>query len=148
MTSTSNSTLRAFASLVLSLASLEVLAADFLVQPTGQATGNTCQAYSLAVALAFKRDPNFKVDTAAQLRGAEQAIRSEIVREAAGSAVTHAHVVKGFQAYTANKYKLTMKAYSVADIGDKIVARTGVSSQASTPPSFLLGKVVKDVLLA
>ena len=148
MTSASTSTLRALTCVFLSLASLSVPAADFLVQPTGQATGNTCQAYSLAVALAFKRDPNFKVDTAAQLRAVEQAIRAEIVRAAAGAPVSHAHIVKGFQAYTANKYKLTMKAFPVAEIGDKVKVRTGVSSQAATPPSFLLGQVVKDVLLA
>ena len=121
---------------------------DFLVQPSGQATGSTCQSYSLAVALAFKRDPQFKVDTASDLRKAEQGIRAQIVKAAASAPVTHAHIVQGFQAYTRNKYKLSIKSRPLAEIGDVVKARSGLGSKAATPPGFLLGQAVNDVVLA
>lgn len=78
----------------------------------------------------------------------EQGTRIEIVRAAAGASVSHAHIVKGFAAYTGNRYKLMMKSYLHAEIGERVKARSGVSSAAATPPNFVLGQVVKDVLLA
>jgi len=120
----------------------------FVVAPTGQATGHTCQSYALGVALAFKRDPNFRIDTAAQLRTAEQAIRAAIVKEAAGAEVNHEHIRAGFRAYTGGRYVLKMQDVDIAQLGAFAAQRSGLSSQAAAPPTFLLGSVVKDVILS
>jgi len=120
----------------------------FMVAPTGQVTGSTCQSYSLAVALAFKRDPGFSIDTAAQLRSAEQAIRAAIVKEAAGAPVTHDHIRAGFRVYTGGRYLLKMHDVDIAQLGAFAAQRSGVGSEAATPPTFLMGSVVKDVVLS
>src|SRR4051794_28771475 len=75
-------------------------APSFVVKPVGQALSNTCQSYALGVALAFKQDPAFRIDTSAQLRAAELAIRSQIKAAAGAEPVNHDHVKKGFEAFT------------------------------------------------
>lgn len=120
----------------------------FVVEPAGQATGSTCQSYALAVALATKKDPNFKIDTAADLRKAETAIRAEIKKRAGTSDVSHAHIQTGFQAFTGGKYVLKFKDVPQPDIGTVVGQATGITSAGAVPPSFLLGSVVKDVVLA
>lgn len=129
------------------LATSALAAPGFAVQPTGQVTGSTCQSYALGVALAFKRDPAFKLDTAADLRSAEQAIRAEIVKASGGAAVTHDHIRTGFQNYTGNRYRIKMEDVDLAALGTRISSQTGVST-AAIPLNFLLGAVVKDVALS
>ncbi|MDM0001209.1 hypothetical protein QTI24_21565 [Variovorax sp. J22P240] len=139
---------RGIAALLLSCAAEANATPEFLLEPSGQATGSSCQSYALAVALAFKRDAAFPVQTASDLRKVETGIRSKI-KQAAGSAdVTHVHVKAGFDAYTSGRYKLTIKPGELAAVGNAVAARSGVSSEQATPPTFLLGAVVKDVLLA
>jgi hypothetical protein len=123
-------------------------APGFIVEPSGQATNHTCQSYALGVALAFKRDPAFNLLTAAELRKAELGIRQEIVK-ARGNApeVTHEHIKAGFANYTGGRYRLVMEDVDIATMGQRISARTGVSS-ADIPPTFLLGATVKDVVLS
>lgn len=123
-------------------------ASGFIVEPAGQATGDTCQSYSLAVALATKRDAAFKFDTAAELRKAEVAIRSSIKKAAGQSSVTHAHIQSGFSNYTSGNYELKFSDVEEADIGDVISSATGITSAQMTPATFLLGAIVKDVMLA
>ncbi|MCZ8174095.1 MAG: hypothetical protein O9343_02790 [Burkholderiaceae bacterium] len=120
----------------------------FAVKPTGQALSSTCQSYALGLALAFKKDPGFKVGTAAELRGVELAIRAEIKKASGGASVNHAHVQKGFEAYTGGRYKLVFKDISEAEVGSEAGKRSGVSTGAVVPPVFLLGVAVKDVVLA
>lgn len=132
----------------LALAAAQSRAADFLIQPSGQATDSSCQSYALAVALAIKRDKDFVVDTAADLRRVETAIRAAIKKEAGAGDVSHTHIVKGFQAYTKDKYQLRMKPVDLAQVGEVVRARSGVSSKSATPPTFALGAVIKDVVLA
>jgi len=121
--------------------------AMFLVRPSGQANYHSCQSYALAVALAFKRDPSFKVLTASDLRKTEEAIRAEIKKQAGDGDVTHSHVEKGFSSYTKGSYVLKIDDVTEPDMGDKVILRSGIASSASVPPEFLLGVTVKDVAL-
>ena len=120
----------------------------FVVEPAGQATGSTCQSYALAVALATKKDPNFEIDTAADLRKAESAIRAEIKKQAGTSDVSHAHIQTGFQKFTGGKYTLKFKDVPEPDIGTVVGKATGITSAGAVPSSFLLGSVVNNVVLA
>ncbi|MEJ8850164.1 hypothetical protein [Variovorax rhizosphaerae] len=120
----------------------------FAVKPTGQALSDTCQSYALGLALAFKRDPDFKVDTAAQLRNIELAIRAQIKKASGTANVNHAHVQKGFETYTGGRYKLVFKDVAEAQVGAEAGKRSGVTSGAAVPPAFLLGVIVRDVVLA
>jgi len=120
----------------------------FVLSPTGQATGNTCQSYALGVALAFKRDPLFKVNTAAELRSVELGIREEIKKVSGTNDVSHDHIKQGFDAYTKGIYKLTFKDVTIPDVGSEAGRRSGITSAALVPANFLLGAVVKDVVLA
>ena len=117
------------------------------MRPTGQALSSTCQSYALGIALAFKRDPGFKVNTAAELRATEIAIRAEIKKAAGTSPVNHDHIKKGFEAYTGGVYKLNFRDVSEAQVGEEAGKRSGVVSKASVPADFLVGTVIKDVLL-
>ena len=130
------------------LAAAAGAAPGFLIEPSGQATGSTCQSYALAVALAFKRDPTMPIQTAADLRKTEVAIRARIKQAAGTNPVNHDHVRDGFNAYTGGKYKLTIKPADFALVGDAVSKRSGVVSEQATPPNFLLGAVAKDVVLA
>lgn len=120
----------------------------FAVAPTGQALSSTCQSYALGLALAFKRDPAFKIDTASQLRTTESAIREQIKEAAGGASVNHDHVKKGFDTYTGGKYKLVFKDVDVTQVGEEAGKRSGVTVANIVPQNFLLGAVVKDVTLA
>ncbi len=122
--------------------------AGFVIEPAGQATGSTCQSYALAVALATKKDSNFKIDTAAELRNAETAIRKMIKKQAGTSDVSHAHIQTGFQEFTGGKYVLKFKDVPEPDIGTVVGQATGITSAGAVPSSFLLGSVVKNVVLA
>lgn len=140
------STMGAAAALVLSGS---VLAnPGFAVTPTGQALSSTCQSYALGLALAFKRDPNFKVDTASQLRAIELAIRTQIEKVAGTASVNHDHIRAGFESFTGGKYKLVFKDVDVASVGDEAGKRSGVAVANVVPQTFLLGAVIKDVTLA
>lgn len=123
-------------------------ASGFLVEPAGQATGNTCQSYSLAVALATRQDPMFLINTAADLRNAELDIRTRIIESSGADAVTHTHIQSGFRTFTNGKYVLKFKDVAEADIADHIASATGITSASAALPSFLLGAVAKDVVLA
>jgi len=123
-------------------------ASGFLVEPAGQATGDTCQSYSLAVALATKKDAAFKAETAADLRKLEVAIRSSIKKAAGGGSVNHSHIQSGFAEYTGGRYELSFSDVAEANIGDVVASTTGITSAQFTPTTFLLGAIVKDVVLA
>lgn len=120
----------------------------FLIESVGQATGSTCQAYALAVALATKKDAAFRIQTAADLRKVETGIRAEIKKQAGESDVLHSHIESGFGHYTGGKYHLKFKEVREADIGNVVRKVTGITSAAAVPPTFLLGTVAKDVILA
>jgi hypothetical protein len=118
----------------------------FVVSPTGQATGSTCQSYALGVALAFKRDAAFKLSTAAELRNAELSIRAAIKKAAGASPVNHDHVRAGFESYTNGAYLLRFRDVELGQIGEDAKSRSGVT--APVPLHFVLGSIVKDVILA
>lgn len=121
----------------------------FLVQPTGQATGSTCQSYALSVALAFKRDPAFKLDTASDLRNAENAIRAAIVKASNGAtSISHDHIKAGFDAYTGGRYKLVMRDVKLSEIGSTVGQRSGLTSAAVLPAATVFSaNIIKDVVL-
>jgi hypothetical protein len=119
-----------------------------IVEPSGQATTQSCQSYVLALALAFKNDPAFRISTAADLRKAETDIREAIVARAAGADVNHDHVKKGFEDYTAGKYVLRIRDVDTAQLVDLSSQRTGVTSASQVPLNFLLRSVVKDVAIS
>lgn len=123
-------------------------ASGFLVEPTGQATGSTCQSYALATALAFKKNPAFPLQTAADLRNVETAIRREITKVAGNDQVSHDHIRAGFENYTNGAYKLKFTDVELAAVGEQVGTRSGVTSRAALPPNFLIASVVKDVILA
>jgi len=118
----------------------------FVVQPIGQATNSTCQSYALGVALAFKRDAQFKLTTAADLRKTELAIRAAIKSAAGTESVNHDHIKKGFESFTNGIYKLKFRVVDLAQVGEEVKKRSGVTSPV--PLEFLLGAIVKDVVLA
>jgi len=120
---------------------------SFLLQPTGQANYETCQSYSLAVALAIKHDAAFPIVTAADLQKTELAIRAEIKKVAGNTSVNHAHIEAGFKAFTNGAYILKIENLPEDQLGEKIGQYTGISNKAAVPPSFLLDSTVKDVVL-
>ncbi|MGE0370912.1 MAG: hypothetical protein AB7N24_22640 [Dehalococcoidia bacterium] len=120
----------------------------FAVTPTGQALSSTCQSYALGLALAFKRDPNYKVETASQLRAIELAIREQIKKAAGAASVNHDHIRAGFESFTGGKYKLVFKDVDVASVGEEAGKRSGVAIASAVPQTFLLGAVIKDATLA
>ena len=120
---------------------------SFLLQPTGQANYETCQSYSLAVALAIKRDATFPIVTAADLRNTELAIRAEITKAAGNASVNHSHIEAGFKAFTKGAYILKIENIPEDQLGEKIGQHTGIVNKAAVPPSFLLGSTIKDVVL-
>ena len=132
----------------------EAWAADpsFVVtEQVGQANFSTCQSYALAIALAFKRDQAFPINNWAQLRGTELAIRRaiEAARDARhGTEVSHADIQAGFDAYTGGRRHLRQRMVDLPDLGALAGSRSGVTSAGATPPTFLLGSVVNDVLLS
>jgi hypothetical protein len=126
-----------------------------VAQPVGQATGSTCQSYVLALALAFKRDKAFALKTTQELRTAEMEIRSLIVAEfkkdhpaATVPKPTHKHVASGFAAFAKGKYKLVIRDVDLPALSDAAGIRTGITGEGSVPPSFLLGDIVKDVIIS
>lgn len=119
---------------------------------TGQANFSSCQSYALAVALAFKRDPTFPITTWSDLRNTELAIRGQIdaARKARDpkSDVNHDDISQGFLTYTGAKHKLVRATTDLTGLSQAAASRSGVSSAASVPASFLLGGAVKDVVLS
>jgi hypothetical protein len=121
----------------------------FIQEPVGQATGQTCQSYSLAIALAFKRDSAFPLQTPAEIRKAEITIRAKIVASANGhppnKSVNHDDIRRGLEAYTNNKYTLISRDVDLPQLLDSVSARTGISSATGLPISFPFGVPIKDV---
>lgn len=121
---------------------------SFVQAPEGQSTSVSCQSYALSVALAFRKDPKFTINTAAELRMAEDGIRAEIVKaKGAAAEVSHEHVAAGFKAYTRGQYLLKAQWVDLPALGSLAGSVSGVSSAAGAPPTFLLGATVKDVVL-
>lgn len=120
---------------------------SFLIEPSGQADRSSCQSYALAAALAFKQDPNFPINTAAELRQAEIGIRAEIEEAAGSDDVSHAHIATGFKSYTRGRYELRTQTVDEPTLGDEVGLRTGVTSKEAVPPTVLLGQVVKELIL-
>jgi hypothetical protein len=135
--------------LFLCIAAMARAEPQFLVQPTGQATGDSCQSYALGVALAFKRDPKFQLDTASDLRNAENAIRAAIIKASNNApSIGHDHVKAGFEAYTEGRYKIVMRDVKLGDVGSTAGQRSGVTAAAVLPPAVLASGAIKDVILS
>lgn len=137
--------------LLSSTAAAQVVTPQFMVEPAGQATFDTCQSYTLAAALAFKRDPNRPIDTAQQLRNTELDLRGRIVAKASRDAngkplVKHEHIQAAFADY-AGDYAIRKTPYQdVLALDEAIAARTGVTDAADVGSSFVMGAAVRDVL--
>ncbi len=118
-------------------------------QQIGQKDFWSCQSYALAVALAFKRDPDFPVTSWSELRNTESGIRAEIISDNGGSVekISRQNVINGFAKFTHKQYSLIDKPADLVKLGTLIVERTGVSNASQLQNSFPLGPTVKDVLL-
>ncbi len=124
----------------------------------GQATGHTCQSYVLAIALAFKRDPQVPLHTWRQLRDVETRIRAEIVKArdarlpkdtpAKDRLAIPVDSAKAVQLATNDKYTLAYKALDAVEFGKFTGARTGVTAKVDLQPSFIIGGLVKDVVIS
>lgn len=106
----------------------------------------------LANALAYNKDKAFRIETSAELRDAERQIRKAI--ELAASAhpdkpeVNHDDIRRGFEAFTSGVYTLRTRDLELAALSDEVGKRSGVTSAAAVPPTFLLGAVVADVAIS
>lgn len=123
--------------------------------PVGQATGSTCQSYVLALGLAFKKDAAFPISSWRQLRTAETKIRNAIVEEfkkrVPGTIeikANHEDVKSGFTKYTRGVYRLSIKDVDLQGLSDIVGSRTGVTKGEVVPQNFLVGAVVKDVVMS
>ena len=121
----------------------------------GQATGSSCQSYVLALGLAFKKDSNFRIQSWSELRTAEKDIRNSIIQAymkrvpgAKKPDPDHNDVKVGFQNYTSAKYTLKIKSVDLQGLSDVIESRTGVTKGDVIPPHFLVGAVVKDIVMS
>lgn len=125
---------------------------DFRVDPVGQATGNSCQSYVLANALAYKKDKAFRIETSAELRDTERQIRKAIELAASthpdNPGVNHDDIRRGFEAYTSNVYTVKTRDLDLVALSDAVGKRSGITSAALVPPTFLFGSVVADVAIS
>ena len=146
--------------LALATAARPAEAADptFIVdQQVGQATGDTCQSYVLAIALAFKRDPNIPLASWRDLRDLELRLRAEVVkaRDArlpgvppAKRLATPADSAKAMETVTKGAYTVAYRTIAEPDLGGVVATTTGVNSKAVAGLSFVLGSTVKDVVIS
>ena len=128
---------------------------SFVVDPVGQATTSSCQSYVLALSLAFKRDAAFSALNWSQLRTAETKIRKAIVdafnnRMPSATKINPSHddVRTGFEKYTSGLYTLKIRDVDIQGLSDLVGSRTGVTTANAVPQNFLLGAVVKDVVMS
>jgi hypothetical protein len=132
----------------------QIVTPRFVVETAGQATFASCQSYALAAALAFKRDARWPINSAHDLRLVEASLRDRIVANApkgpTGSPmVEHSHILAAFSEYAHGAYVIRQKYYKdIPSLDDGIARRSGVNDAQSVGPGFLLGAVVKDVLVA
>ena len=128
---------------------------SFLVeQQFGQATTNTCQSYVLAIALALKGDPDFRMNDWAALRAFELRFRAEIKKrmDAAGAIeATDNDSRAAMETVTGARYTLASKGeLSAPNFQAAVIATTGISSENdfSKVPAFLFGSIVKDAVIS
>ncbi len=126
-------------------------------QQVGQATGDTCQSYVLAIALAFKRDPTIPLASWRDLRDIELRLRAEVVkaRDArlpgvppAKRLAIPADSAKAMEAVTGGAYTVAYKTIAEPDLGEFVRSTTGVGFKADAGLSFVLGSTVKDVVIS
>jgi hypothetical protein len=131
-------------------------AQSFIIEKQfGQATGDTCQSYVLALALAFKKDPAFPMADWSELRKVENAIRAEVKKNMDARGVTIASgddSRKALETFTNGKYTIDMgdSALEAPAFQRKIISITGVSSRSAfdQAPTFLAGTLVSDVIIS
>lgn len=123
----------------------------------GQATGSTCQSYVLAIGLAFKRDPKIPLRSWRDIRDMEQRVRQEVVkaRDArqpnvppANRLASPADSATAVQIVTGGAYTVSYKTYDEATFAQAIATRTGVITEIGLQPSFILGSLVKDIIIS
>lgn len=126
-------------------------------QQVGQATGHTCQSYVLAIALAFKLDPGIPLKSWRDIRDLEGRLRAEVVkaRDARQPTVpvdkrlvSPADSAQAVEVVSGGTYTVTYKTYDETQFVQAVGARTGVSTAIGLRPSFLIGGLVKDVLIS
>lgn len=130
----------------------------FLIdQQVGQATGDTCQSYVLAIALAFKRDPQLPLRSWRDIRDLETRLRTEVVKardlrlpdvQEKQRLASPDDSAKAVQAVTGGRYTLKSSTNDIAQFGQLVGQRTGVTTEVDLTPSFLIGGLVKDVVVS
>ena len=88
-------------------------ALDLFKDTKPQSTGNTCQSYAAALALAAKGDPAFPISTFAELRNIEQQFRT--YAESHGNPLNHKTWDKAMSDLTSGKYTFE-RSYNHSDI--------------------------------
>lgn len=132
----------------------QIVTPQFTVETAGQYNYSSCQSYALSAALAFKRDVRWPINSAHQLRLAEEDLRKRIIDKAPKDQngkpdVQHGHIIAAFAEYTGGAYVVKQKYYKdIPALDDAIAQRTGVTDAKYVGTGFLLGAVVKDVLVA
>lgn len=126
-------------------------------QQVGQATGHTCQSYVLAIALAFKRDPTISLKSWREMRQLESYLRQEVVKArdarlpnvpVADRLASPADSAKAVETVTGNKYTVKYRTYDITQFGNVIGTETGVTTRVGLQPSFIVGSLVKDVVIS
>jgi len=114
-TSGSLKPLRLFvAAAVLNLIGMNAHAIDLYSDPVPQAQADTCQSYSIVLALAAKGDPGFPITTFKELRQGEAGFR-QIAASIPGGPFGHEALKQAVSNYTSGAYRLIVE-YPGTDI--------------------------------
>jgi len=118
-------------------------ALGYFLDSKPQSTSNTCQAYSLMMALAFENHDAFQMETASDLRAIEQDFRQK-VDSLPGSSYSHKNWSTALEQYVQGHYVLKRKYYkNELDWRKKVAELTGTGESLNDPTlSALLSKKV------
>ncbi|MFL0587505.1 hypothetical protein ACH0BU_12775 [Sphingomonas olei] len=135
----------AFAGLGLPSTPVAAQSLDVVTSPIPQGYTDTCQSYSLGFALARANVPGFTLQTVAEVRSAEAAVRAAINAEIkpGESAYNHAVWQRAVLRLTSNNYRLNRVEYPTFEaLAEKAAALTGISNAGTLSGSvaFLLSQ--------
>lgn len=120
-------------------------ALDIFKDTVPQAQTNTCQSYSMVLAIALLGDPAMRIETFQELRAAEARFRDILIRN--GSPYVHDNWIKSVEEYTGGSYTLRIETRS--DIVGWMARVKELTTQTSTTDvliSQLTGKRFPVVL--
>ena len=122
---------------------------DLVLNPSPQAAGNTCQSYSLALALAFAPAYPTGPKTAQELRDLERRIRTELVKSAAGGTIDRTDWKVAVEAATGGKLTVASRQFADLDAALRFVAlQTGIDHADQLPTAISAALVRIPVLMS